>query len=246
MRISRCYLNTSLAENQPLTLDEKTSHYLLKVLRLKVGAELVVFNGDGHDYQAQLVEAGRRQATVQVGLRGNLEPAAKLTIHLGIGLSRAERFDYALQKATELGVNNITPLFSEYVNSRPAAAQLDKKQLHWQGIIQSACEQSGRSYLPTLHAPVALESWLQERHDDSDNSLQLVLVPGADNALVAFPATESLTLLVGPEGGLSDREIELAGEAGFQAARLGRHVLRTETAPVAAIAIAQALWGDYR
>ena len=242
MRISRIYTGSVLSENSLIELDQDTSHYLLKVLRLKPKAQLILFNGDGFQYQCELLLADRKTASVRVIKQSVKEKPPVLNIHLGLGLSKGDRFDIAIQKATELGVTEITPLFTEHATLKLHEDRLKKKETHWQRIIRSACEQSGRCYLPKLHQPCSVSKWIKQDHAD----LKMVLSPGQSKTLDEFETPENITILVGPEGGLSEAEIAAAIEQSFHATRLGRHILRTETAPLAVIAAAQALWGDFR
>jgi 16S rRNA (uracil1498-N3)-methyltransferase len=162
-----------------------------------------------------------------------------LHVHIGQGLSRGERMDWAIQKATELGVAEITPIVSSRCEVRLKDERTDKRMSHWRQVAISACEQCGRSVLPLIHPPLVLEDWLKQ----SSAELKLVLHPVAE-PLTSHRKPQSLAFLIGPEGGLSDNEVALAQSAGFQPARLGPRVLRTETAPIVALAVAQHLWGD--
>jgi 16S rRNA (uracil1498-N3)-methyltransferase len=179
---------------------------------------------------------------VRVELRESFAGLAEspLRLHLGQGLSRGERMDWAIQKATELGAARITPIVSERCEVRLKDERADKRTAHWRQIAISACEQCGRSVLPQIDAPVSLAEWLQATEAD----LKLVLHPVAE-PLASHARPGSLAFLIGPEGGLSDAEVEQARAAGFHAARLGPRVLRTETAPVVALSVAQQLWGDF-
>lgn len=242
MRISRIHVADALAENQDIRLSEKNSHYLLKVLRLKTGSRLILFNGDGFDYEAELVAIEKKNAVIQIHQQSEKEARPKLEIHLGIGLSKGDRMDQVLQKATELGVTEITPLLTEHSVVKLRPEQLEKKMHHWHGVIQSACEQSGRRYLPEFHQASSLDNWLNSH----GSCLKMVLDPNATAAMNEYKPAGKLVFLVGPEGGLSQMEIGQALAADFNQARLGPHVLRTETAPLAAIAAAQTLWGNFR
>ncbi len=164
---------------------------------------------------------------------------SRLQIHLGQGLSRGERMDWAIQKATELGATQITPVISERCEVRLKDERADKRLAHWRQIAISACEQCGRSVIPIIHPPQLLADWLAIEAD-----LKLVLHPVAE-PLESHAAPATLAFLIGPEGGLNDAEVEQARTAGFQPARLGPRVLRTETAPVVALSVAQQLWGDF-
>lgn len=242
MRISRVYIDLALSEDSTIELPEKTCHYLLQVLRLRSGSQLTLFNGDGYEYRAELVQTHKRSASALIGQHSNKESKARLQIHLAIGLSKGDRFDYAIQKATELGVTSITPLLTEHTAVKLNKERLQKKSSHWQGIITSACEQSGRCYLPTLNPVLEFTDWLSE----ASNDLKIILDPEATTSLKSLSVDASLTLLIGPEGGFSKNEIQLAQQHHFHSVRLGKHVLRTETAPVAVIAAVQTLWGEFQ
>lgn len=241
MRIPRLYLNAPLSAGQPVLLDEPQSHYLSKVLRMEAGRELEVFNGDGNEYRATIIKVDKRAVEIAVlsGVEVNRE--SPLHTHLAIGISRGERMDWVLQKATELGVTKITPLFTERTEVRLQGERLEKKIQHWQQITLSACEQCQRNVPPQLLPAQDISSFLPQ-----DNStLRLVLHHRSEQTLRQLPAPSSATLLVGPEGGLSGWEIESAiGQFGYTPLTLGPRVLRTETAPVAALVAVQMLWGD--
>lgn len=240
MRISRFYTRQQLAGRESVDLDEETSHYISRVLRLKVGAPLILFNGDGQDYHAVLDSMNKKQVSA-CNLRA--EPTSResgLHIELGQGISRGERMDFALQKSVELGVNAITPLCTARSQVQLRDKRLEKRMSHWQGIIRSACEQSGRAVLPELGIACSLSDWCTEK----SGSLQLVLDPGAGISLAELVPTNRIRILIGPEGGLDTRETELAVSAGFKRVRLGPRILRTETAALAAVSALQTLWGD--
>jgi 16S rRNA (uracil1498-N3)-methyltransferase len=239
MRIPRVFTRANLHADNEIALDEQQSRYLLKVLRLKKGFQLTLFNGDGFDYPATIVEANPGKLQVRLGQPGMPEPAAVLSIHLGLGLSKGDRFETALQKATELGVTEITPLITEFNAVRLDEQRLEKKQQHWQSIIESACEQSERGYLPILNPACSFEAW----HGFDRNALKLTLHPGSDKTFSNLPKQSNVVLLIGPEGGFSATEVKLADHWGFEGIRFGRHILRTETAAIAAIAALQAMWG---
>ena len=239
MRLSRFFIDAPLSLGQH-ELPETQAHYIGRVLRLAAGDAVQLFDGSGQEYLGELVEVGKK--TVRVELRDALAGMAEspLRVHLGQGLSRGERMDWAIQKATELGVAEISPIVSERCEVRLKDERADKRLAHWRQVAISACEQCGRSVLPVIHAPVALADW--QRQVEAD--LRLVLHPVAE-PLASHARPGSLAFLIGPEGGLSDAEVEAAKAAGFHAARLGPRVLRTETAPVVALSVAQQLWGDF-
>ena len=239
MRVPRVYVDQAIRGGE-LSLDERAAHYVGQVLRMRAGRELVLFNGDGNAYAATIVEAAKKQILCQVD-SGPLDAIAvsPLKIELGIAISKGDRFDWVIQKATELGVTTITPLFTERVDVKLSGERLDKKQRHWQQIMISACEQCGRNDLVTINAAQSLAQW----RGDLNTELKLVLCPAVAGDIAADAAGE-IALLVGPEGGLSDAEIDQCLQQGFAALQLGPRVLRTETAPIAAISILQYRWGD--
>ena len=221
-------------------LPEAQAHYLSRVLRLTVGAAVQLFDGSGQEFIGELTCVGKK--SVEVCLDKSVEglPESSLRIHLGQGLSRGERMDWAIQKATELGVAEITPLFTERCEVRLNQERMQKRLEHWQQIAISACEQCGRSQVPVIHPPQQLKDWQANIEAD----LKLVLHPVAQ-PLSAHTAPNTLAFLIGPEGGLTEDEVAQTSEHGFQPARLGPRVLRTETAPVVALSVAQQLWGDF-
>ncbi len=239
MRLSRFFIDAPLSLGQH-ELPEAQAHYIGRVLRHAAGDAVQLFDGSGREYRGELVEVGKK--TVRVELREQLDGLAEspLRIHLGQGLSRGERMDWAIQKATELGVTEITPIVSERCEVRLKDERTDKRLAHWRQVAISACEQCGRSVLPTIHAPQTLAEW----QAGVQAELKLVLHPVAA-PLESHARPQTLAFLIGPEGGLTDAEVEQAKGAGFQAARLGPRVLRTETAPVVALSVAQQLWGDF-
>ncbi len=226
-----------------MELPERVHRHLQQVLRLQPGDLVVLFNGrDGRDYQARLTRIDRRGAEVEILEAGAEELPPALELHLALGISRGERMDWALQKAVELGVAGIQPLFTLRTQVRLQGERLEKRLAHWRGVILSACEQSGRRLLPDLEPPRKLDSWLQQT-----TGPVLLLDPRAARPLPKLPSPgERVTFLVGPEGGFDEKERHLAYACGCTGVRLGPRILRTETAPLAALAAAQALWGDFR
>ncbi|MGE5152533.1 MAG: 16S rRNA (uracil(1498)-N(3))-methyltransferase [Bdellovibrio bacteriovorus] len=241
MRLPRVFVDLPLIRGQVITLPEGPGRHLTQVLRLGVGASLWVFNGDGSDYGARLVALGHGGTTLAVGERGPEEPPPPVAIRLAIGVSKGERMDYAIQKSVELGVTRISPLFTERSVVQLSGDRLTRRMAHWQGILVGACEQSGRRRLPRLDPAAVFADWIGTAPAGS-----LLLDAQADDTLVALPRPGAeVTLLVGPEGGLSPSERRVAKAHGCRPVRLGPRVLRTETAPLAAIAAIQALWGDF-
>jgi len=214
---------------------------LSRVLRVVAGQTIVLFNGDGHDYVAEVVWPGKKEISLCVisRLPAVMESGLKITVVQAI--SRGERMDQTLQKCTELGVAAFQPLFSERVEVRPRAEKLARRLEHWRGVVVSACEQSGRAVIPVVHAPLDFGDWL----DMSDTCRRLILVPGAETPLAGVRLNGQVQLVVGSEGGFSDLELGLARSDGVEAVSLGPRVLRTETAAPAAVAVLQALAGDF-
>lgn len=241
MRIPRIFTLQPLSLNQRIELEEAPSHHLSKVLRMQAGRELVLFNGQGGEYTAVIEAVAKKSVSVLPTDFREDNRQSPLQLELAIGISRGERMDWVLQKATELGVSKITPLLTERTEIKLGGERTDKKLLHWQQTIISACEQCQRNLLPELNEPVLFEQWLTS----VSSELRFVLHHRDSQTLPAQATPQSVTLLIGPEGGLSEREIQLAAKNNFSALTLGPRVLRTETAPVAAISLVQFLWGDF-
>lgn len=241
MRIPRLHTDHALAPDRELRLGGDAGHYVFRVLRLRAGDPLVLFNGDGSDYAAELLSNRRDQVMLRVTARLPAVPEPELRITLVQAVGKGDRMDYALQKATELGAAAIQPLFSERTEVRLDGQRLAKRQAHWRRVIIAACEQSGRARLPGLLAPATLDAWLES----PDRPSSRVLDPGAETPLRAWtPDAAEIGVVVGPEGGFSEPEMKRLQLGGVKSARLGTRVLRTETAGPAAIAVLQALHGD--
>jgi 16S rRNA (uracil1498-N3)-methyltransferase len=240
MRIPRIHTHRPLAPDTEIELEPGPSQHLARALRMHPGSALVLFDGRGGEYPATLLAVSKNSVTARTGSHLPREAESALAIHLGLAVSRGERMDWAVQKATELGVSELTPLFSERTEVRLSGERAEKKRGHWRQIAISACEQCGRNRVPGIHPLQGLDDWLLAARGD----LKLVLHHRCNESPAIDPRPRSLSLLVGPEGGLSGEEIGRAEAAGFQSLALGPRVLRTETAPLAAIAILQARWGD--
>ena len=236
MRDTRIHHPAPLADDTPFELEPGAARHLERVLRLRVGDTFTVFDGSGSEWPATLL--GERQARTGRARKRSTESPLSLTLVQGI--SRGERMDWTLQKAVELGVSRIVPVIAERTTVRLSDERANKRVAHWRGVMIAACEQSGRNHIPTLDPVQTLDAWL-----DTMDTQTLVLDPGATRGLREFaPLAPVFTLLVGPEGGFSDRELAAAHSAGCAGVRLGPRVLRTETAGIAAIAALQALYGD--
>jgi 16S rRNA (uracil1498-N3)-methyltransferase len=241
MREPRIYVEQALQSGLTLALGQDASHHISRVLRMRVGQRIWLFNGLGGSYLAEISVIRKRQVDVILSMFNDEQQESNLQITLAQGISRAQHMDYTLQKAVELGVSRIVPVITEFSNVQFDPQRKEKKLLHWRKIIISACEQCGRNILPEILAPKPLTDWLQM----DSNTLKLLLHPGAGQRLSALQnLDESLVLLSGPEGGFSPPEVEQIIASGYLSVALGPRVLRTETAAAAAISACQTLWGD--
>jgi 16S rRNA (uracil1498-N3)-methyltransferase len=243
MRIPRCHVDMALAENAGVTLPETAARHLRQVLRMRPDDAVTLFNDrDGKDYRAVLLSLSKQAVKARIVSAGAVEAAPILDIHLAIGISKGTRMDFALQKAVELGVTSVTPLITERTVVRLSDERMARRMSHWQGIIIHACEQSGRRWLPILDSVMQLDDWLEQNRVPG-----LLLDHKADKCLPDVHKPENgVCILIGPEGGLSNQEKQLAGTKDMTGIRLGPRVMRTETAPLAAIAAIQVCWGDFR
>ena len=244
VRTNRFYLDQPLAGITQLTVTGATTHYLTRVLRLRIGAELVVFDGRGGEYAATLTNATRDSVQLEIGTHSDPQRESPLRLTLAQGVARGERMDQILQKTTELGVRTIVPLLTEHTVVRLDKGRAEKRRDHWQKIIVSACEQCGRNILPALQPLQSIDAWMTDLPDDS---LRIMLQPHASVSLADIgdpPRDATVTVLIGPEGGLSQHERETATQHGFAPVSLGPRILRTETASLAILSILQSRWGD--
>lgn len=240
MRIPRFYCANLAANTTPMMLPDDVFRHAIQVLRMKPGALLNLFDGEGLEYQVQLEQVDKRQASVSMQQQIMTDNESPLDILLMQGISRGERMDYAIQKAVELGVKRIMPVITERCNVQLNGDRAEKRMNHWQGVVISACEQSGRSFLPKLLPITSLSAALLEVNDDC----KLVLDPEAARGFSNVNKASQIALLIGPEGGLSDTEVQQSVAGGFNGISLGPRILRTETASAAALAMVQAGWGD--
>jgi 16S rRNA (uracil1498-N3)-methyltransferase len=243
MRIPRCHTTQSLSQGAQVTLEEEPAHHLHHVLRLRPGDDVLLFDNSGNEYSATLELVSKQGVTALVGEKTRYEDKARLKIHLMLGLSRGERMDLALQKATELGVTRITPTLTRRCVVKLNDKKRASRMAHWRRVVINACEQSGRCRLPQLDEPLEIDHAIMQHN----SQLALLLDPGSEQCLFQIPPPESsVSILIGPEGGLTSQERSQAYRQGFLGLRLGPRILRTETAPLAAIAAIQTLWGDFR
>jgi len=243
MRIPRIYDSTELTSGCRIELSNDAANHVAHVLRLPLGASLILFNGAGGEFEATITAIDTRRVTVDVGVFHDKEREPPLQLWLAQGISRGERMDYAIQKSVELGVSRIIPLFTEHCGVQINGERLTKRVEHWRGVVISACEQCGRNRIPQVDMPITLAQWLEA----PGAGLSLVMDPDGDHSLAQLSAPAGhATLLIGPEGGLSDQELALAKTANYLGLRLGPRILRTETAAVAALAAMLGAWGDFR
>lgn len=246
MREIRVFVEGPLRDRAEVELPESAARHLLRVLRLDAGAAVTLFDGRGGAYRATLAHAGRGAVRVRIDGFDPMERESPLALTLLQAISRAEKMDWILQKATELGVAAIQPVLAERSVMRLEAARADRRLAHWLAVLRSACEQCGRNRVPALLPPASLEEACIATRAAAPDAPALMLDPGAERTLRAAlgPQPASAALLIGPEGGFSEREIDVARRLGFAPARFGPRVLRTETAAIAALTALQAWGGD--
>ena len=242
MRVPRIYTEQPLSSDALVTLEKGPSHHLTKVLRLGIDGAVTLFDGRGAEYPGVITALGKKTVSVKTGEEQWRTCESPLSIHLGIAISRGERMDWVIQKATELGVAAISPLFSERVEVKLSNDRSEKKLRHWKEVVISACEQCGRNTIPLLSPPQTIPDWLAS----TEAAVKFVLHHSAPDGQREEDVPSTVALLIGPEGGLTAAEVEQAENGGYTALRIGPRILRTETAPLAAIAILQSKWGDMR
>jgi 16S rRNA (uracil1498-N3)-methyltransferase len=243
VRLTRLYVAVPLLVGARIALPETATGHLVRVLRAQAGDGCVLFNGDGHDYEARIVAAGKRDAEVEILAARAVGNESPLRIVLLQALARGEKMDWILQKATELGVVAIVPVTSERSEIRLDGERADKRIAHWRSVVVSACEQSGRATVPAVAAPASLA---QAMAGLPASARRLLLDPQASQGMRKLDlAAGGLVLAIGPEGGWSARDLATLRGNGFEGLRLGPRVLRTETAGIAAVAALQACHGDF-
>lgn len=243
MRTTRIHVDQTLALATELALPPQAAEHVARVLRMNEGDMLTLFNGDGYDYAATLITVGKREVTLRIEEREPVTNESPLSLTLAQGVARGEKMDLIVQKATELGVARIVPLFTERSEVKLDPSRAEKRLLHWRAVAASACEQSGRVRVPEVTPAQTLQEWLRSLKDDGTQRLALLPEGSLRVRELRFGDTGGL-LVVGPEGGLGDRDVAALKEARFEGLRLGPRILRTETAGLAALAALQALHGD--
>lgn len=242
MRSTRFYHDGDIHSGGRIELTEAAAHHARDVLRLREGDRIALFN-NGSEFAANIVSIGKRGVSVEIAAAIEPLPESPLRVVLGQAISAGDKMDFTLQKAVELGVYGVQPLASERSVVKLSVDRAEKRLAHWQGVVISAAEQSGRSHLPRVAPVRPLREWLASKPAEA---LGIMLAPGAPTRLIEVkPPSDQIWLLIGPEGGFSDAESAAASTAGFVSAALGPRTLRTETAALTALATMQALWGDF-
>lgn len=242
MRLTRVYVQGPVAAGRRHTMEGEAANHVSRVLRLRTGDALTLFDGRGGEYAARIEEFRKGAVIVAVADRSAPVRESPLSLTLAQGVSRGERMDWVVQKATEIGVTRIIPVLAERTVVKLDAKQAERKLLHWQGIATAACEQSGRDRIPILETPLTLAEFLG---GVDRRATRVMLSPAASLGVADLPRPEAgILVLIGPEGGLAEAEQRSALAAGFAAVRLGPRVLRTETAAVAALTLLQHRFGD--
>jgi 16S rRNA (uracil1498-N3)-methyltransferase len=241
MRIPRFYTSQPLQVDDEITLEESVSHYISTVLRLRENTPIVLFNGNGADYTADILLPHKKHTTAIINAQISLNVESPLKIHLAQGVSKGDRMDFALQKSVELGVSEITPVITEFCNVKLSQERWEKKHEQWQKIIISACEQSQRNCIPILHPALTFSQFIKV----STTKKRIILAPGSQTYLSGLARhAQGFQLLVGPEGGFSEQEVYTAEQIGYTPVNMGPRILRTETAAMTSISVLQALHGD--
>lgn len=241
MRFNRFFQNIRLALNQIIQLDQNATNHITNVLQLPINDKIIVFNGQGGEFLCSIKNVSKKTVEVLVEKYQEINNESPLKIHLMQGISRGEKMDLVIQKTVELGVNEITPIITERCGVQLSNDRWQKKFEHWNKIIISACEQCGRNIIPILH-PV---TQLKDSAENIQSQTKLMLHPFKSQQLSTLEPSKEATVLIGPEGGFSEKETELAKQNGFQSIQLGPRILRTETAGIACISALQTLWGDF-
>jgi 16S rRNA (uracil1498-N3)-methyltransferase len=246
MPTTRLFSPVPLQANRETPLGGDQARYIGKVLRLKPGDALSLFDGSGGEYRTIIASIGKSTVVVNVGEHVDVNVESPLSIHLLQGISRGERMDFVVQKATELGVHRISPLLSEFSVVKLYGQRAEKRQGHWTKIARSACAQCGRNSVPQIDPPMQLRNWFGDNLDAScPPDSRIILTPGVSRTLSTLAKPEGqLIVLIGPEGGFSAAEYEQAAAAGFAGVGFGPRIMRTETAAIAVLAALQSLYGD--
>jgi len=241
MTSHRFFVSVPLQSGKTIALNRQVSQHISSSLRLKEEQLITLFNGSGGEYEAIITHIEKKQVSIKVGSYSSISRESPLHVHIAMALIRSDRMDYAIQKVTEMGANQITPLITDRSEIKLNSERAAKKLLHWQGIIASSCEQCGRNQLPDIDLPVPFSKFIEQ----VTSAGKLILCPDASILETETAPLQSVTMVSGPEGGFSDGEIRFANGCGFKSTGMGPRVFRAETAPVAALSMVQYLWGDF-
>lgn len=235
----RFFVRGPLLTGATILLEKQVSQHINSVLRLGLSQQITLFNGQGGEFEAEITGLEGKQVSARVGIFSPINRESPLIARVAIAMAKGDRMDYAIQKVTELGATRISPLFTKRSEVKLNEARAIKKLSHWQGIIISACEQSGRNLLPVIDSPETFTELI----DSEPVGMRLILCPGAP-LISQGTSPNQVTLVTGPEGGFTESETELAQSRGFSPTGFGPRIMRAETAPLAALSIMQYLWGD--
>ncbi len=244
MRNPRLFTDQPLTPGNQVVLKDNVAQHLGRVLRARTGDNIALFNGDGQEFAATVLTVSKREVSVDIGEAATPQTESPVYTTLGLCLSKGDRLDWAIQKATELGVGAIAPLYSERVDFSIPQDRMEKRIAHWQQIAINACEQCGRVKVPSITPPQSLLSWVDNVSAEQKWVLHCADDTSASASAVTHGAPRDAALLIGPEGGLTDQELAAASAEGFQLLQLGPRVLRTETAPAAALSVLSVFWGE--
>ena len=244
MRKPRFFTDQPLASGSHVALTGTVAQHLGRVLRARTGEQIALFNSSGLEFVATITSVSKREVSVDIGEAHAPNTESQVHTVLGLCLSKGDRFDWAIQKATELGVGAIAPLYSERVDFAIPPDRIEKRLSHWQQIAISACEQCGRVKVPSITPPQPLVSWVENVSAEQKWVLHCTEDTGISASAVNQGVPRDAALLIGPEGGLTDQECDVARAKGFELLQLGPRVLRTETAPAAALSVLSVFWGE--
>jgi len=243
--MNRFYHSKTININEIIVLDDFATHHALKVLRLKKGDELILFNGDGYDFQGQIINIAKKRVEVMINSRRIVANESNLKVTLLQALISNEKMDLIIQKTTELGISEIQPIVCQRGIVKIKNDKIEKRLLHWKQVSIGACEQCGRAKIPVINKPENITKYL-EKIIMSDKSLKIILSPTAIKSLneISYSIDQNIKVLIGPEGGFSKKELELATKKNFLPIKIGPRILRTETAPLSIMSILQYKYGD--
>jgi len=243
--MNRFYHSKTININEIIFLDDFATHHALKVLRLKKGDELILFNGDGYDFQGQIINIAKKRVEVMINSRRIVANESNLKVTLLQALISNEKMDLIIQKTTELGISEIQPIVCQRGIVKIKNDKIEKRLLHWKQVSIGACEQCGRAKIPVINKPENITKYL-EKIIMSDKSLKIILSPTAIKSLneISYSIDQNIKVLIGPEGGFSKKELELATKKNFLPIKIGPRILRTETAPLSIMSILQYKYGD--